>query len=80
MISKSASRLIDAMRFGELSDKQQRIGRLIAQGLTDKEIARELSLNLSTIHYHVNEIIAKFLANNRTHVAVLIDREIRDAV
>jgi len=43
----------------ELTRKEREILQLIAEGLTNKEIARQLRLSLNTVHVHRNNIMRK---------------------
>lgn len=53
-----------------LSARQLDVLRLMAQGLTNKDIARELGLAPATIKTHVEQVIAATGAANRTDAAV----------
>lgn len=50
----------------ELSDRQGELMDLIAQGLTNAEIARELFLAEKTVKNHVNAIFGKLVVANRS--------------
>jgi len=47
---------------------------LVARGLTNKEIARDLGVSPATIKAHVERIIAKLGVSDRTQAAVLAAR------
>ena len=49
-----------------LSKRQREILNLIANGLTNREIASELVLSLRTVERHVNDIYARLGVRNRT--------------
>jgi len=49
-----------------LSPRQLEILRLIAGGLTDKEIAYNLSIQQSTVGHHVQIILSKLDARSRS--------------
>jgi DNA-binding NarL/FixJ family response regulator len=51
----------------ELSDREKEILNLMAEGLTDKEIANRLNIAESTAKNHVSNILVKLDAINRTH-------------
>ncbi len=55
-------------RHGLLSDRQRQVLRLVAQGLTYKEVGAELFLSERTIKYHMGEIIARLQMENRAQV------------
>lgn len=54
----------------ELTEREIDILRLLAEGLTDKEIAERLYISLSTVRYHVNHLISKTGQSTRTELAV----------
>lgn len=54
----------------ELSLREREVLRLMAQGLTNREIARALTLSASTIKNHVEHILAKLGVSDRTQAAV----------
>ena len=54
----------------ELTDREQDVLRLLAEGLTDKEIASRLFLGVTTVRYHVNNLMDKTGFSSRTELAV----------
>ena len=48
-----------------LSDREQGIMTLLAQGCRDRDIAHHLHISESTVKFHVNNILAKLKARNR---------------
>jgi DNA-binding NarL/FixJ family response regulator len=54
-----------------LSERQCDVLRLIAEGLTSKEIAARLGVTLKTVATHTERIFDKLGASNRTHAAAL---------
>jgi two-component system, NarL family, nitrate/nitrite response regulator NarL len=57
-----------------LTQREGEIGVLIADGLSNKQIARRLSIALPTVRNHVHSILAKLGVHSRTEAAVLIRR------
>ena len=56
--------------YDKLTQKQQEILQLLAQGKTNKEIAAELYVELSTVKTHINSIYKQLhLANRKEAVA-----------
>jgi LuxR family maltose regulon positive regulatory protein len=53
-----------------LSGRELEVLRLIAAGLTNKEIAQRLYISLRTVKYHTTSILNKLNVNNRAHAAV----------
>ncbi len=52
-----------------LSGRELEVLRLIAAGLTNKEIAQRLYISLRTVKYHTTSILNKLNVNNRAHTA-----------
>lgn len=52
-----------------LSKREQDVMRLIPQGKSNKEIAKELSMSTRTVKGHVEWIMRKLCAANRAQVA-----------
>ncbi|MGL4178251.1 MAG: response regulator transcription factor [Dermatophilaceae bacterium] len=57
-----------------LSARELDVLRLVADGLTNAEIADRLSISLETVKSHVRRALEKTGARNRTHLAVLATR------
>jgi DNA-binding NarL/FixJ family response regulator len=53
-----------------LTKGECRVLRCVAQGLTNKEIARHLHLCRSTVHVHVSHILRKLQVENRTQATL----------
>src|SRR4029079_9495060 len=53
-----------------MTPRERDVLRLMVRGLTNPEIARTLSLQVSTVKTHVEHIIAKLSASDRTQAAV----------
>jgi DNA-binding NarL/FixJ family response regulator len=54
----------------QLSPREHQVLQLLAQGLTNREIARALTVSASTIKIHVEHILAKLGVSDRTQAAV----------
>lgn len=59
---------------GLLTGREREVLGLVARGLTNKEIARDLGVSPATIKAHVERIIAKLGVSDRTQAAVLAAR------
>jgi DNA-binding NarL/FixJ family response regulator len=59
-----------ASRVVELSDRESEVLALIAQGLTNAAIARELYLSVETVKTYVKRLYAKLDVHNRAQAAV----------
>lgn len=65
LIAKS---LATAQNPDQLSDRELDVIRLLAKGLGNKEIAKDLFISESTVKFHVHNICKKFGCTNRTQV------------
>jgi DNA-binding NarL/FixJ family response regulator len=54
----------------QLTPRERDVLRLVAEGRTNQEIGRELTLSLSTVKTHVEHILAKLGVSDRTQAAV----------
>jgi DNA-binding NarL/FixJ family response regulator len=61
--------------FGELSERELEILRLIAEGHANKEIARQLVISERTARTHVSHILRKLGLSSRTQAALFAVRE-----
>ncbi len=55
-----------------LSAREKDVARLLAHGVSNKEIARALGVEVVTVKKHVGNIFRKLGARNRTQAAVLL--------
>ena len=56
-----------------LSPRECEVGALVARGLTNKEVARELGLSEGTVKMHVHSIFQKLGAGSRHDLIVQSD-------
>ena len=54
----------------EFTKRELEILRLLAEGMTDREIAEAAYLSVTTVRYHVNNLISKTGMSSRTELAV----------
>ena len=54
---------------GDLSDREHEVLTLVAAGLRNKDIARELSISEATVENHLHHIFGKLGVNNRVQAA-----------
>lgn len=59
----------------QLSPRELEVLRLIAEGLSNKEIAQRLGISLSTVKTHIEELLAKLSASDRTQAAIKAVRQ-----
>ncbi|WP_244277483.1 response regulator transcription factor [Geodermatophilus obscurus] len=58
-----------------LTERQQQVAKLVAEGLTNQEIANRLSLSLATVKSHIVASIRRLGVRTRTQLAILINRD-----
>jgi DNA-binding NarL/FixJ family response regulator len=67
----------DRLAETELSPRERDVGRLLAQGRTNAEIAEALFISEVTAKVHVRHILRKLGVRNRAEAAVLIAERLR---
>ncbi|MFN2204713.1 MAG: response regulator [Candidatus Promineifilaceae bacterium] len=55
-----------------LTDREQEIATLVAQGLSNKEIAAKLHVSANTVRSHISNILRKLKLSNRTQIAIYL--------
>jgi NarL family two-component system response regulator LiaR len=60
---------------GELTPREVEVLTLVAQGLTNREIAQRLTISVRTVKAHVSNILSKLHAADRTQAAVYAMRQ-----
>jgi DNA-binding NarL/FixJ family response regulator len=58
----------------DLTDRQKQILRLVAQGKSNKEIARALDILEGTVKAHLRFLMKHLNAKNRTQLAVMASK------
>lgn len=61
-----------------LSDREQEIGSLMIEGLSNRQIARKLFLSEGTVKNYISEIYSKLGTNNRTKAIILIQQMLQN--
>ncbi|MCX2863563.1 response regulator transcription factor [Paucibacter sp. PLA-PC-4] len=64
-----AQRIADSLAQASLTRRESDVLQLMAGGLCNKSIARELGMAVSTVKAHVTAILEKLQASSRTHAA-----------
>ncbi|BCH05525.1 DNA-binding response regulator (plasmid) [Mesorhizobium sp. 131-2-5] len=72
---QSANGVADRLR--QLTERQTEILRLVAEGLSNKEVALRLELQEKTVKHHMTGVLSKLNVRNRTEAALMM-RETRD--
>lgn len=74
-----AGRLAQRVFFEQLSDREVEVLTRVAQGESNKEIASVLGISESTVKNHINHIMSKLNASDRTQaVTIAVQRGILD--
>ena len=60
------------MLLAGLSDREAGILSLVAEGLSNKEVAKRLALQEKTVKHHMTRVFAKLNVRNRTEAALLM--------
>ena len=58
-----------------LTDRQRDVAALVAQGLSNEEIAGRLFLSLATVKSHLTASMRRLGVRSRTELAILVTRE-----
>lgn len=58
----------------DLTDRELEIAVLVAQGLSNQEIADAMFMSQATVKTHLNRINIKLDTSNRVHIAVIVER------
>ena len=61
-----------SLKLHKLSEREREIIIILARGLSNKEIARELDLSESTIKIHIQGILRKLKLTSRVQAAVYV--------
>ena len=63
-------RSLGMAKSSDFTERELEVLRLLAEGLTDKEIADQLFLSVTTVRYHVKNLMEKTGMGSRTELAV----------
>jgi two-component system, NarL family, nitrate/nitrite response regulator NarL len=59
-----------------LSARERQVAGLLARGLPNKAIARELSISVATVKDHVHKVLSKMGASSRSQIAAMLGRAV----
>jgi DNA-binding NarL/FixJ family response regulator len=54
----------------DLTEREDEILRLLAEGLTNKQIANQLHITVRTVKYHLDNLYSKLAVSSRTEAAI----------
>jgi NarL family two-component system response regulator LiaR len=57
-------------RFGDLTEREREVLRLVAQGMSNSAIANTLGISVRTVHVHMRNLLEKLDCDNRVQLAV----------
>jgi DNA-binding NarL/FixJ family response regulator len=60
---------------GRLTERQRDVVELVAEGLSNEEIAHRLFLSLATIKSHLTASMRRLDVRTRTQLAILVNRD-----
>ncbi|OUM02847.1 response regulator transcription factor [Variovorax sp. JS1663] len=69
MSAAAARRMADSLTRAALTSRENEVLRLVADGQSNKSIARELAIELGTVKSHMSAIMTKLGAGSRTEAA-----------
>lgn len=76
---KQATTQGESGKFERLTPREEEILTLIAQGMTNPQIAERLVISPSTVHFHVHNLLAKLQVQTRAEaVAVAVQNKLID--
>ena len=75
LVESISPRLLDAKGVALLTKQEQGIVRLVAEGLTNRDIARQMSLSENTVRNYVFRIFEKLGTSNRVELALYAVRQ-----
>ena len=73
-VTSLASEVGDSKRIDCLTRQESRVLSLVCRGMTNKEIARELSIEVSTVKNHVHNMLEKLHVHTRGEAAALMSQ------
>lgn len=66
-----AARLAEHMGDDSLTTRELEVLQLIRDGNRNKQIANHLSISLTTVNFHIKNLVDKLQANDRTHAVTI---------
>ncbi len=66
MSPEVAARLVERMRRAELSPREREVFKLMAQGMSNNDIAAQLSISERTVRLHITHLLVKLGCNDKS--------------
>ncbi len=70
-----AAQKITSATLLDLTDREEEVARLVAQGFTSKQIARKLAISAETVKTHRRRMLQKNNLNNFPHLIYLLNQK-----
>jgi len=70
-LERETGREVQRDLFESLTDREREVMRLVAEGLSNKDVARQLNISEGTIKIHLHKIYEKLGIRNRTALAAV---------
>jgi DNA-binding NarL/FixJ family response regulator len=71
---RAASKLAESVHFSPLTEREEAVLELLAQGLCNKDIARQLDIAVGTVKSHLKSAYGKLFVGSRTQAVVVSER------
>ena len=66
---------MNTMSMAQLTDRESEVLKLVASGLSAKEVAHELEIAACTVERHIENVRLKTRTRNRAHMIAYVMRE-----
>lgn len=66
-----ATKLLERMDSSHLSDRESEVLQLVSKGMSNQRIGTALGVSEGTIKFHLNNILSKLQAHDRTEAVVI---------
>ena len=66
-----AARIAEHLGEEELTTRELQVLRLVHDGYRNKQVANQLAIAETTVHFHIKNIVDKLSANDRTHAVTI---------
>jgi DNA-binding NarL/FixJ family response regulator len=72
-LPQDAMRRAAADRLSMLTRREQEVARAVANGSSNKEVARQLGITERTVKAHIGAVFQKLNARDRLHLALIVN-------